>query len=103
MYLMTQASKLREIALWWLSEIVLPRSTMYYVEVHGPAPLSACVCRSVHVRLMWSISVFRHCGNLGVLCRTAARRACCVRFVNFSLSLSLSVGRPPDGRAVRAS
>ena len=47
-----------------------------------------CTRRSVHVRLTWSISVFRHCGNLGVLCRYGTRTGANLRSVTFSLSLS---------------
>ena len=52
-----------------------------------PAVPSACTCGSVHVRLTWSISVFRHCGNFGGCAVTVAGRAPCA-FLNFSLSLS---------------
>jgi hypothetical protein len=57
----------------------------------GQSPDERAAFRSFSLSLsltsLWSISVFRHCGNLGVLCRTATRRACVCALRNF-LSLS---------------
>ena len=50
-----------------------------------------CACRSVHVRLTWSNSVFRHCGNFGGCAVAVAGRAPCVSLTSLSLSLSINM------------